>query len=134
LDGQGRMNLLLDTHIFLWLNDTPEKLSPAALAACQDENNTLYLSLVSAWEIQIKQQLGKLELSESLQTLINTQQQQNGLQLLPIELEHIEALAHLPSPHRDPFDRLLIAQSIKQQMHIVSADQVFTDYPVNLIW
>lgn len=128
------MNLLLDTHIFLWLNDTPEKLSPAALAACQDENNTLYLSLVSAWEIQIKQQLGKLELSESLHTLINTQQQQNGLQLLPIELAHIEELANLPSPHRDPFDRLLIAQSIKQQMHIVSADQVFTDYPVNLIW
>jgi PIN domain nuclease of toxin-antitoxin system len=134
LDGQGRMNLLLDTHIFLWLNDMPEKLSPAALAACQDESNSLYLSLVSAWEIQIKQQLGKLELSESLQTLISTQQQQNGLQLLPIELEHIEALNLLPAVHRDPFDRLLIAQSIKQQMHIVSADQVFTAYPVNLIW
>ncbi|WP_020561551.1 type II toxin-antitoxin system VapC family toxin [Methylosarcina fibrata] len=128
------MNLLLDTHVFLWLNDTPEKLSPAALAACQDENNTLYLSLASAWEIQIKQQLGKLELSESLHTLVSTQQQQNGLQLLPIELAHIEALSQLPSMHRDPFDRLLIAQSIKEQMQIVSADQVFTGYPVNLIW
>jgi len=128
------MNLLLDTHVFLWLNDTPEKLSSAALAACQDENNTLFLSLVSAWEIQIKQQLGKLELSENLQTLISTQQQQNGLQLLPIELAHIEELANLPSSHRDPFDRLLIAQTIKQQMHIVSADQVFTEYPVKLIW
>ncbi|MDD2759693.1 MAG: type II toxin-antitoxin system VapC family toxin [Methylomonas sp.] len=128
------MNLLLDTHVFLWLNDTPEKLSPAALAACQDENNTLFLSLASAWEIQIKQQLGKLELSESLQTLISTQQQQNGLQLLPIELAHIEALSQLPTVHRDPFDRLLIAQSIQQHMQIVSADQVFTGYPVNLIW
>ena len=128
------MNLLLDTHVFLWLNDTPEKLSPAALAACQDENNTLYLSLVSAWEIQIKQQLGKLELSESLHTLVSTQQQENGLQLLPIELAHIEALSQLPSAHRDPFDRLLIAQSIQQHMQIVSADQVFTHYPVKLIW
>lgn len=91
------MNLLLDTHVFLWLNDTPENLSQAALSACQDENNVLFLSLVSAWEIQIKQQLGKLELSESLQTLISTQQSYNGLQLLPIELEHIKALAHLPS-------------------------------------
>ncbi|WP_347988081.1 type II toxin-antitoxin system VapC family toxin [Methylomonas sp. AM2-LC] len=90
--------------------------------------------MVSAWEIQIKQQLGKLELSENLQTLISTQQQQNGLQLLPIELAHIEALANLTSPHRDPCDRLLIAKGIKQQMHIISADQVFTDYPVNLIW
>jgi PIN domain nuclease of toxin-antitoxin system len=128
------MNLLLDTHVFLWLNDTPEKLSPAALDACQDENNTLFLSLASAWEIQIKQQLGKLELSESLQTLISTQQQQNGLQLLPIELAHIEGLSQLPSLHRDPFDRLLIAQSIQQHMQIVSADQVFTNYPVELIW
>ncbi len=128
------MKLLLDTHVFLWLNDTPEKLSPTALAACHDENNTLYLSLVSAWEIQIKQQLGKLELSESLQTLIYTQQQQNSLQLLAIELAHIEALRQLPSVHRDPFDRLLIAQSIQQQMHMMSADQIFTAYPVKLVW
>lgn len=128
------MNLLLDTHVFLWLNDTPEKLSSTALAACQDEHNTLFLSLASAWEIQIKQQLGKLELNESLQTLISTQQQQNGLQLLPIELVHIEVLSQLPAVHRDPFDRLLIAQSIQQHIQIVSADQVFTGYPVNLIW
>lgn len=128
------MNLLLDTHVFLWLNDTPEKLSPAALAACQDESNSLYLSLASAWEIQIKQQLGKLELSENLHTLVSTQQRQNGLQLLHIEMAHIEALSQLPLVHRDPFDRLLIAQSIQQQMQIVSADQVFTNYPVKLIW
>jgi PIN domain nuclease of toxin-antitoxin system len=78
--------------------------------------------------------LGKLKLSETLQTLITTQQQQNGLQLLAIELEHIETLSRLPSPHRDPFDRLLIAQGIKEQMHIISADQAFTGYPVSLIW
>lgn len=69
-----------------------------------------------------------------LQTLISTQQSYNGLQLLPIELEHIKALGHLPFPHRDPFDRLLIAQSVKEQMYFVSADQVFANYPVNLIW
>lgn len=128
------MNILPDTHIFLWLNDAPEKLSQPALDACQNVDNTLYLSLASVWEMQIKQQLGKLQLSETLQTLITTQQQQNGLQLLPIELEHIEALCHLPSQHRDPFDRMLIAQSIKEQMLIISADQAFTGYPVSLIW
>jgi PIN domain nuclease of toxin-antitoxin system len=128
------MNILLDTHIFLWLNDTPEKLSQPALDACQNLDNTLYLSLASVWEMQIKQQLGKLQLNGTLQTLISTQQQQNGLQLLPIELEHIETLSHLPSPHRDPFDRLLIAQSIKEQMLIISADQAFAGYPVSLIW
>lgn len=128
------MNILLDTHIFLWLNDAPEKPSQPALDACQNVDNTLYLSLASVWEMQIKQQLGKLQLSETLQTLITTQQQQNGLQLLPIELEHIEGLCHLPSQHRDPFDRMLIAQSITEQMLIISADQAFTGYPVSLIW
>jgi len=128
------MNLLLDTHVFLWLNDTPEKLSSAALAACQDENNTLFLSLVSAWEIQIKQQLGKLELSENLQTLISTQQQQNGLQLLPIELAHIEELANLPSSHRDPFDRMIAAQALSMDIPILSPDSKLDLFGVRRIW
>ena len=86
------MNLLLDTHIFLWLNQQPEKLSTNILALCEDSSNTLYLSHVSPWEIQIKNQLGKLSLDVPLQSMIETQQQENGLKLLPITLPHIYAL------------------------------------------
>jgi len=105
------MKLLLDTHIFLWLNNAPEKLPQRILASCEDTTNDLYLSLVSPWEIQIKQQLGKLECKKPLNVLIETQQQQNGLRILPITLEHIFALVHFSRHHNDPFDRLLIASA-----------------------
>ncbi len=127
------MNLLLDTHIFLWLNEQPEKLSANILSHCEEVNNTLFLSHVSPWEIQIKHQLGKLELGESLQSMIKTQQQDNDLQLLPIKLAHIYALAQLPFHHRDPFDRLLIAQVMVEEMSFVSVDDCIADYPINVV-
>jgi PIN domain nuclease of toxin-antitoxin system len=127
------MKLLLDTHVFLWLNDAPEKLSEMARQACEDLHNCLYLSLVSVWEIQIKQQLGKLQLSASWQEMIKTQQQDNNLVLLPIELTHIAALSQLPAMHRDPFDRLLIAQAIHESMTIITVDGFFADYPVSVM-
>lgn len=127
------MKLLLDTHVFLWLNDSPEKLSDTARQVCEDLNNSLHLSMASVWEIQIKQQLGKLQLSESWREMIKTQQQDNDLVLLPIELKHIEALNSLPPVHRDPFDRLLIAQAIQESMSIVTVDSCFTNYPVSVI-
>jgi PIN domain nuclease of toxin-antitoxin system len=127
------MNLLLDTHIFLWLNEQPEKLSANILSHCEDTNNTLFLSHVSPWEIQIKHQLGKLELDESLQAMIETQQQDNDLQLLPIKLAHIYALAQLPFHHRDPFDRLLIAQAMDEEMSFVSVDGCIADYSVDVV-
>ena len=127
------MNLLLDTHIFLWLNEQPEKLSANILKHCEDSKNTLFLSHVSPWEIQIKQQLGKLTLDEPLQAVIETQQQENDLQLLSIKLSHIYALAQLPHHHRDPFDRLLIAQAIVEEMSVISVDGHFAEYPVKLV-
>lgn len=105
------MKLLLDTHAFLWLMEEPEKLSRKALRACQERRNELYLSVVCAWEMQIKQQLGKLRLKSSLRTIIQQQQEKNNLQTLVVKLEHVLALANLPSHHGDPFDRLLIAQA-----------------------
>ncbi len=123
------MKLLLDTHVFLWLNDLPEKLTNAARKACEDSSNNLYLSLASVWEIQIKQQLGKLQLEAPWQDMIKTQRQLNDLTLVPIELTHVEALANLPPAHRDPFDRLLIAQAITEGMTIVTLDIVFKEYP-----
>ncbi len=127
------MKLLLDTHIFLWLNFEPEKLSDHIMSVCSDPANELYLSMVSPWEIQIKQQLGKLKFQSPLNKLINVQIEQNDLNLLPIQLKHIYALRDLPHIHKYPFDRLLIAQSHVESMQIVSADKKFQEYSVVVI-
>ncbi len=127
------MNLLLDTHIFLWLNSAPEKLPASAERACCDPTNKLFLSLVSPWEIQIKQQLGKLQLQADLSDLIQTQRNENNLQILPIELDHIYALSHLPYHHNDPFDRLLIAQAQVESMTLVTVDKKICQYDLKII-
>lgn len=105
------MKLLLDTHTFLWLDSSPEQLSPTALAACEELVNQLYLSVVSAWEIQIKHQINRLRLDVPLEVMIRGQQAINDLRILPVELHHVYALRELPLHHNDPFDRLLIAQA-----------------------
>ncbi len=128
------MNVLLDTHAFIWLDSAPDKLSAKALAICQDQNNTLYLNMASAWEMQIKQQLGKLNLKLPLNQLIEEQYVNNGLQILPIETEHIYALKELPFHHKDPFDRLILVQAKLENLLLASADVVFNRYDVNLCW
>ena len=127
------MKLLLDTHIFIWWADQPEKLSHAALSALQEEANELLLSVASVWEMQIKIQLGKLKLSLPLKELVKTQQETNQLNLLPVELKHVLALDALPFHHKDPFDRLLMAQSIEEEQTLVSADSQFSAYSVKLL-
>ncbi len=127
------MNLLLDTHVFIWWADQPEKLSQATLSALEDETNVLILSVVSVWEMQIKIQLGKLKLNLPLKELVESQQEANDLQLLSMELAHALALDSLPLHHKDPFDRLLIAQSIEEDATLVSADSEFSAYPVKLL-
>ena len=102
------MKLLVDTHIFIWWADQPERLSQAALSALEDEANELLLSVASVWEIQIKIQLGKLKLSLPLKELIKNQQETNNLTVSPVALPHVLALDALPFHHKDPFDRLLI--------------------------
>ena len=128
------MRLLLDTHTFLWLDGSPEQLSPAALVACEDPANELYLSVVSAWEIQIKHQLNRLQLDVRLEEMIQGQQTANDLRILPVQLPHVYTLRQLPLHHHDPFDRLLIAQAKAEQMRLVSADRQFTPYLVDVIW
>jgi PIN domain nuclease of toxin-antitoxin system len=86
------MKLLLDTHTFLWLDSSPEKLSQTALAACEDPTNQLYLSVVSAWEIQIKRQINRLQLGVPLDQMIRGQQSANNLKILPVELQHIYSI------------------------------------------
>lgn len=127
------MKLLLDTHIFIWWADQPEQLSPASLSALEDEANELLLSVASVWEMQVKIQLGKLKLSLPLKELIETQQQTNNLSVSPVTLAHVLALDALPFHHKDPFDRLLIAQSIDEDLTLVSADSQFSAYSVKLL-
>ena len=127
------MKLLLDTHIFIWWADQPEKLPPAALSALEDDANELLLSVVSVWEMQIKIQLGKLKLSLPLKELVKNQQETNDLTVSPVALTHVLALDALPFHHKDPFDRLLIAQSIEEGLTIVTADSQFSSYSVKLL-
>ena len=128
------MRLLLDTHTFLWLDGSPERLSPGALAACEDPTNQLYLSVVSAWEIQIKHQIHRLQLDVPLEEMIQGQEAANDLRILPVALHHVYTLRHLPLHHHDPFDRLLIAQAKAEQMRLVSADGQFAPYLVDVMW
>jgi PIN domain nuclease of toxin-antitoxin system len=128
------MKLLLDSHAFIWWSSEPEKLSSRARACCEDSSNILILSVASVWEMQIKLQLGKLKLVAPLQTLIENQQRNNGLQILRIDIEHAFALDTLPPHHKDPFDRMLIAQANTEELFLLSKDEIFKAYPVKLLW
>jgi PIN domain nuclease of toxin-antitoxin system len=128
------MKVLLDTNVFIWLNDAPHRVREQVMTVVANPDNDLFLSLTSIWEMQIKIQLGKLELSDALPDILRTQQVDNNLQILTINLSHIWALGNLPYHHRDPFDRLLIAQAQIEGMTLVSADGVFDLYEVDLLW
>jgi len=128
------MQLLLDTHSFIWWSINSEKLSLTGQDLLFDRNNRLFLIVASVWEMQIKLQLGKLQLNPSLQELIKNQITINNLEILSIDLAHIWTLATLIHYHKDPFDRLLISQSITEIMPILSVDEIFDRYPVQRIW
>lgn len=128
------MKLLLDSHAFIWWSSEPEKLSSRARTGFEDSNNVLLLSVASVWEMQIKLQLGKLKLVAPLRTLIENQQRNNGLQILRIDIEHAFTLDTLPLHHKDPFDRMLIAQANTEELFVVSKDEIFKAYPVKLLW
>ncbi len=128
------MKLLLDTHVFLWLNDDPERLSKTVQDLCSSGAHEFYLSMASPWEMQIKSQLDKLSLAMPIEELVNKNTLENNIKLLPIELSHISYLEQLPQHHRDPFDRLIIAQAVVEGMTIVSVDHAFAAYSVPVVW
>lgn len=125
------MRILVDTHIFLWLSDSSHLLSSSAKEILSDPNNSRVLSVVSVWEMQIKVAIGKLPLRLPLADLVREQRQKNGFEILPVTLEHVLALETLPTHHKDPFDRLLIAQSQSENLPLLSADAVFERYAIN---
>ncbi len=133
------MKLLLDTEIFVWWAEEPEKLSKRALALCQDPDNSLILSVASIWEIQIKHQRGKafFIVHTPLRELVERQQQENDVSVLAVTVDHVLDLERLPfySEHKDPFDRLLIAQARVEGATLVTVDNKIHahGYPVSLI-
>lgn len=127
------MKLLLDTHTFIWWDSDPSRLSQRALELLLNPENTRLVSAVSLWEIQIKTQLGKLTLNQNLTEIINNQQK-NGFQFIGVQVEHILALDQLPFYHKDPFDRLLIAQAKIERATLVSRDPIFSNYLIDIEW
>jgi PIN domain nuclease of toxin-antitoxin system len=128
------MKILLDTHAFLWWDSSPEKLPPGVLELLTNAENSIFLSVASVWEVQIKTQLGKLSLSIPLDEMLESQRQVNSVEILPVHLRHVLALGHLPAHHKDPFDRMLIAQAKTEDMLISSADPAFAHYDVKVVW
>ena len=127
------MKLLLDTHAFIWWDGAPDKLSPGALASLRDPANEVWVSVVSVWEMVIKAQLAKLTLHLPLADIV-ARQRVNGLQVLDVRLSHVMMVETIPAIHKDPIDRLLIAQASAEGAGLVSANAVFKHYPVRVLW
>jgi PIN domain nuclease of toxin-antitoxin system len=128
------MMLLLDTHTFLWFCQGDRRLSAAATTLIQDPANRKLLSIASCWEIAIKAGMGKLTLGEPAATYVPNALARTGFELLPISVAHATGVEGLPSHHRDPFDRLLVAQAIAEQISLVSGDPIFDAYGVTRLW
>lgn len=128
------MKILLDTHTFLWWNEASPRLSKKALVLLSDPANTLLLSVVSAWELVLKTQTGKMRLSESPSVYVPTRMAHYAMEPLPVTLAHALACESLPLHHRDPFDRLLIAQATIEGVPIVTADPEFRRYSIKVLW
>jgi PIN domain nuclease of toxin-antitoxin system len=128
------VRLLLDTHAFLWWLTDDEQLSPRAKRVIRDGNNQVFFSVASAWEIAIKAKLGRVTLPEDPERFIPDQLEVNAFEVLPVRLPHALRVASLPGVHADPFDRLLVAQALVEDLTVVSKDRRLGRYPVRVLW
>lgn len=128
------MRVLLDTHVMLWLVIDDSRLSGKAKSVILHPTNSLFVSAVSYWEVAIKVSKGKLNLDSDWRTLLTREFLLNDIHWLNINIDHCHALLELPFHHRDPFDRLLIAQARHEGMHLLSRDRQFSAYDVALLW
>ncbi len=128
------MRVLLDTHVFLWFITDDRRLSSRAREIMEDPENDLLLSIASLWEIAIKASLGKLTLARPFGELMPHELAENAIEILPIRLDHLTTLTSLPFHHRDPFDRLIVAQAVVEEMPVLSGDSAFSRYPARLLW
>ena len=127
------MNLLLDTHTYIWFSTNKPELSSKVKKMIEDSENYSYISIASLWEMSIKISLGKLSIDRALEDVIKDLTD-SGIEILPISFEHILKISSLPFHHRDPFDRLIIAQSMCEGMKLLSADVIFDQYTNERIW
>ncbi|MCL1473912.1 type II toxin-antitoxin system VapC family toxin [Argonema antarcticum] len=127
------MNILLDTHTFLWYLQDSKELSSKAAEIIEDPSNTLWLSIASLWEISIKLGLGKLSLQNSFSELEEVSQQLK-IEVLPITFSDTERYLNLPLHHRDPFDRILVAQAMNHSLVLISRDVAFDAYDLQRVW
>jgi PIN domain nuclease of toxin-antitoxin system len=125
-------NLLLDTHAFIWYSEDDPKL-PESIKLEIEAADRVYISIASLWEIAIKLSIGKLSLRSNYESIENSLEPA-GIDLLPISFADTVKVMDLPLHHRDPFDRILIAQAIKNLLTLVSCDAAFTAYPIQLRW
>ncbi len=128
------MRLLLDTHALLWFLENEARLSENARHAIENETNEQMVSMVSGWEIAIKDSLGKLKLPIPYEEFFPKQIEQLGFSILPIIPRHLHELIKLPFHHRDPFDRLLIAQAKAEDMTMITCDESMGAYDISLLW
>jgi PIN domain nuclease of toxin-antitoxin system len=128
------VKLLLDTHAFLWWVGGSRDLSRRARSAVGSGRNECFVSIASGWEIAVKVSLGTLKVEGALDRFLPEQLAANGFQPLPIDLKHCARVATLPFHHRDPLDRLLVAQALEEGLSIVTADPVFAKYGVKRVW
>jgi PIN domain nuclease of toxin-antitoxin system len=130
------MKILLDTHTFIWWDSDSSQLSPKVYNLIKDEKgeNEVYLSSVSVWEISIKHQIGKLPLNKPLEEIVRIQQDENQFQILPVTLAHALKVGDLPLHHKDPFDRLLVAQAIVEDFTLITKEPILSQYAANVIW
>lgn len=128
------MKLLLDTHTFLWFIGGNINLSNTAKNAIENANNQRFLSIATIWEICIKVSIGKLKVGLAFTELVEREVYGNAIEILKILPEHLDELVKLPFHHKDPFDRLMIAQSLVEEMTLVSKDVTFQSYPIKLLW
>ncbi len=127
------MKLLLDTHTFIWFINGDNRLSEKARNEITKSSNSKFISIVSIWEMAVKISLGKLKINYPFKDIIR-QIEQNGFEILGVIFEHTDLVSRLEFHHRDPFDRLLIAQAIWGKMTIISKDEMFRKYGVKLTW
>ncbi len=128
------MNILLDTHTFLWWITDSSRLSEVARNLMSDSNNNLYWSAASSWETAIKYELGRLPLPEKPEIFLPPELNANRVESIPITDEHAFHAGQLPRHHRDPFDRMLIAQARMESLILLSSDSLFGDYDVDVRW
>jgi PIN domain nuclease of toxin-antitoxin system len=128
------MKLLLDTHVWLWMQAEPEKIARPIREVLTDSQSLLYLSAASVWEIAIKWSLGKLPLPEEPYRYVPRALQRQGVEGLPVTLAHSLETTRFEKSHRDPFDHLLIAQAMVEGLTLVSADRQLENYQVKVMW